>query len=106
MSTDDYHDNPAALIAAIIDGDFEPAGPEAFASAPHPIFTGFPAGWEQGEDVVPADDERPADADTISRDVLAACSHEPQNDTGNGARLLKHFGADLLHVRNVGWHAW
>ena len=28
------------------------------------------------------------------------------NDTGNGQRLLKHFGADLLHVRDVGWHAW
>jgi putative DNA primase/helicase len=106
MSNDDHHEDPAALIAAIIDGDFEPAGPEAFASAPHPVFMGFPQGWEQGEDVVPADNERPADADTISCDVLAACSHEPQNDTGNGARLLKHFGADLLHVRNVGWHAW
>src|SRR5579864_953879 len=110
MSGQDFDDmlkngDPEA-IAALIEGDTESAGPEAFASAPHPAWTGFPQGWGAGEDVAPADNERPADADSIDRGVLAECAREPQNDTGNGQRLLKHFGADLLHVRNVGWHAW
>ncbi|WP_244425324.1 DNA primase family protein [Bradyrhizobium sp. STM 3843] len=38
--------------------------------------------------------------------MLTLCAAEPQNDTGNGQRLLHHFGGDLLHIRNVGWHAW
>jgi putative DNA primase/helicase len=106
MIDNEHPEDPAELIAAMIDGDVESAGPDAYASAPHPAWMGFPQGGYQGEDVAPADNERPADADTIPRDVLIACSHEPQNDTGNGARLLKHFGAELLHVRNVCWHAW
>ena len=30
----------------------------------------------------------------------------PQNDTGNGKRLLNHFGSRILYVHNIGWHAW
>jgi len=48
----------------------------------------------------------PPDADRIPHGVLAACALEPQNDTGNGQRLIRHFGDGLLHVRDVGWHAW
>lgn len=38
--------------------------------------------------------------------VIKACALEPVNDTGNGRRLLHWFGADTLHVTNVGWHIW
>ncbi|MCK1658483.1 phage/plasmid primase, P4 family [Bradyrhizobium sp. 151] len=49
--------------------------------------------------------EDPPDTE-LTKEVLVACSKEPQNDVGNGQRLLKWFGADLLHVRDVGWHVW
>lgn len=39
-------------------------------------------------------------------DVFETCARFQQNDTGNGKRLLAHFGADILHVRDVGWHVW
>ena len=39
-------------------------------------------------------------------DVFEACARFEQNDTGNGKRLLAHFGADILHVRDIGWHSW
>lgn len=105
--TDDDHDIPPhERIASWIESDDSDLS--GFASyAPHPAEGGAPYGGQGDEDEVdPADDEKPADSDKIARDVLVACSHEPQNDTGNGQRLLHHFGADLLHVRNVGWHAW
>jgi putative DNA primase/helicase len=47
-----------------------------------------------------------ASPEKLPRDTLIACSKEPQNDTGNGQRLLKWFGPDLLYVRDVGWHIW
>lgn len=95
-----------ARIADIIEND--DADLSGFASyAPHPAEGGAPYGGQGDEDEVdPADDEKPADADAISREVLTVCAREPQNDVGNGQRLLHHFGADLLYVRNVGWHAW
>lgn len=31
---------------------------------------------------------------------------EPQNDTGNGRRLIRLFGPDMLNVREVGEHYW
>lgn len=39
-------------------------------------------------------------------DLLRACSAEPQNDIGNSRRLRLRFGDDLIHVQNVGFHAW
>ncbi|MFZ5715774.1 MAG: DNA primase family protein [Bradyrhizobium sp.] len=105
---DDNDDTPPhERIADWIESD--DADLSAFASAsyaPHPAEGGAPYGGQGDEDVDPADDERPADAADIPAEVLLACSREPQNDTGNGQRLLHHFGADLLYVRNVGWHAW
>lgn len=29
-----------------------------------------------------------------------------RNDVGNSERLRRRFGADLLHVQDVGWHVW
>lgn len=39
-------------------------------------------------------------------EIIEASAAEPLNDTGNGKRLLHHFGDSVLHVREVGWHAW
>lgn len=98
---------PHERIADWIESDDSDLSAFASASyAPHPAEGGAPYGGQGDEDVDPADDERPADAADIPREVLELCSREPQNDTGNGQRLLHHFGADLLYVRNVGWHAW
>jgi putative DNA primase/helicase len=103
--TDNQQETPHDYIAALIEGDFGEVPP-----APHPDDPGFPIDTYTypGEDdeVDPGVGTLPPDADRIASDVLAACAGEPQNDTGNGKRLLNHFGADLLHVRNVGWHAW
>lgn len=41
-----------------------------------------------------------------SEDIFEACARFEQNDTGNGRRLLTHFGADIVHVRDIGWHVW
>ena len=61
------------------------------------------------------DDESSADAgegdgrdEPVSADpeIVAACATLDQNDTDNAARLLKHFGSELLFVREIGWHGW
>jgi putative DNA primase/helicase len=38
--------------------------------------------------------------------IAEACSEEPQNDTGNGRRLMRWFGHNLLNVRDVGDGHW
>jgi putative DNA primase/helicase len=42
----------------------------------------------------------------VDPEVLAACAPLDQNDCDNGRRLLNHFGADIVHVREIGWHGW
>lgn len=42
----------------------------------------------------------------IDFDLLKACAAEPQNDLGNSRRLRHRFGSELMHVQNVGFHAW
>jgi putative DNA primase/helicase len=83
------------------------------ASTPYPVEGGapYPAGggapeWQGDDDAVPPDDQRPADADEIPTETIQACAAEPQNDTGNGQRLLNYFAGDILHVRDAGWHGW
>jgi putative DNA primase/helicase len=98
-------DDPFAAIANLIDSD-DAASPFD-ADAPHPAAEGSPMGYGQDDDdATPADNQRPADADQLPSAVIEACAQEPQNDTGNGKRLLAWFADDLLHVRDVGWHAW
>ena len=48
----------------------------------------------------------PPSVDVGDLATLAACAGLEQNDTDNGARLLAHFGEELLHVREIGWHQW
>ncbi len=40
----------------------------------------------------------------VNPEVIERCAAEPQNDTGNGQRLLRHFVTELLHVHEIGWH--
>lgn len=42
----------------------------------------------------------------VDPEILAACAPLDQNDCDNGRRLLNHFGADIVHVREIGWHGW
>jgi putative DNA primase/helicase len=94
-SPNDIHTEIANLIES---GD--PSYSELGSEPPHPADVEFPEGcsdggeppwaWLYGEDLP-----------TIDR-----CAAEPQNDTGNGKRLLTTFGNELLHVRDVGWHGW
>jgi putative DNA primase/helicase len=95
-------------IARIIDE----AVPIAPAPTPHPPDAGAPPDWpgvDQGGSI-PIDP--PLDWQSIDRELLAICAEQPQNDTGNGQRLLKHFGNRILHVRELsdgklaGWHMW
>ena len=67
--------------------------------APSPPVVGVPDG--EG-DTLPPD----PDSEGIDRETLGLLALEPANDTGNGKRLLAHFGSDLLHVREIGWHEW
>jgi putative DNA primase/helicase len=47
-----------------------------------------------------------SEVEAADLDILAACAKLELNDTGNGARMLLHFGRDLQHVREIGWHTW
>lgn len=37
---------------------------------------------------------------------VARAAREPINDTGNGNRLIIHFGDDLMFVPQLGWFTW
>ncbi|MCB2106371.1 MAG: hypothetical protein KDE14_01665 [Rhodobacteraceae bacterium] len=96
----DHDSDPYSDLADYIEG----APAAAPVVAPHPALAGSPQ-W-LGEDDGESEGTPPDDAASISLEVIAVCAREPQNDTGNGQRLLHHFGQDLLNVRDVGWHAW
>lgn len=97
------HDAPDfAAIADAMDGLSD--APAFDRDAPHPIDMGSPEDW--GDDVPAPDDTLLADRDSLANETIALCAAEPQNDTGNGKRLLAWFGDALLHVREIGWHAW
>lgn len=71
---------------------------EELASSEHP----------QSDPAHEADDpgEVQPDGREIDFDLLKACAAEPQNDLGNSRRLRHRFGKELIHVQNVGFHAW
>jgi putative DNA primase/helicase len=62
-------------------------------------------GHDAGLDDAALDDGRDA---PISADpaILSDCAKLDPNDTDNGARLIRHFGKDILYVREIGWHHW
>ena len=97
---------PHEFIASMIEpADFDLEG---FANyAPHPAEVGTDDYDSDNEPVfAPFDPTWLSKIEVVPHDTLIACCQEPQNDTGNGQRLLKWFGADFLHVRDVGWHTW
>src|SRR5712672_684696 len=98
---DDIHNEIANFIESG-DQSFSHLGPEP----PHPAHGEGPQNFGGDEDGVSDLGAMPVDADRLSIDIIAANALEPQNDTGNGRRLLRWFGDDLLHVRDIGWHAW
>ena len=58
------------------------------------------------ESLPPEGDMPEPEPEGIDPKVLARCAALDQNDTDNGARLLAHFGDDLIHVREIGFHGW
>ena len=86
-------------IANLIESSDHPYS-ELGSEPPHPADADFPEGYD-GSDEPPWAWLYGEDLPTIDR-----CAAEPQNDTGNGKRLLTNFGNELLHVRDVGWHGW
>lgn len=79
--------------------------------APDPTESGYPGDYDAGE-YKPGDDDAEQMPDDLDPDeirkvdpaAIERCAIEPQNDTGNGQRLLHHFAAELLNVREIGWH--
>lgn len=79
--------------------------------APHPADGGYPEHWVDSEYVPDIYDLELTPQDLNSEEmrrvdplVIEKCAAEPQNDYGNGQRLLHHFSKELLYVREVGWH--
>ena len=109
--------NPIDEIAALADGDMPPTPPLSFdvSVSPHPPVQGGPENWPGDDGGAFDDDALPPDFDPVEREtldeaVIKANAGEPQNDTGNGQRLLRYFGSELLNVREMsserepGWH--
>lgn len=99
------HEQIASLINSPAEDDilsfdrWKPNAPD-----PADVHGGFDQGAQKVSRVSGVDNQQ--GQTSASRATLIRCSEEPQNDTGNGQRLLHHFGDDLLFVRNMGWHAW
>jgi putative DNA primase/helicase len=93
LSADEKYEKIANLVDFGDERWFPPAG--------KPVI-GTPPDWLS---------QPPVDGETtrkhgISKEILIKCAAQPLNDTGNGQRLLIHFGDQLLNVAAVGWHTW
>ena len=104
MDDNKPHSDIADMIES--DDDFARANFFSAPNAPHPAQREVPQNFGGDEDGDSDLSAMPVDADRLSIDIIAANALEPQNDTGNGRRLLRWFGDDVLHVRDVGWLAW
>lgn len=80
--------------------------------APQPPDQGSPEWPDDSEADAGVPDIDPGERRTINMELVARSVAEPQNDTGNGQRLLAHFGQEILNVREMtgprddGWHVW
>jgi putative DNA primase/helicase len=114
VTADNKPDTAIEEIAALASGTVDSL--DDHSPPPSPGMGAAPEDW-QGEDEggFYDDDAPPADFDpversTIAAETIAANAAEPQNDTGNGQRLLRYFGGELLNVRELssdrepGWH--
>jgi putative DNA primase/helicase len=84
------------------------------AASPQPIVDGLASDRPSQESSPDAcDDLGPSDSETSGGDpkIIAACAGLDHSDTDNGARLIKHFGRDLVVMAQGGvaggdWLAW
>ena len=120
MSDDTDHQTADQAGAEAI-ADLVDAAAVSFSDSetPHPPVAGDPENWQNDNEADVGNDDAPPMPDfdegerrSIDMAAIEACAAEPQNDTGNGQRLLRHFGAQLLNVREMasqredGWHFW
>lgn len=89
--------SPSKIIADLIMGVGASPAPPPDSAAPH-----HPRG-DAGFDDLDPDEPPPADLDW---ELLRRCATEPQNDIGNSRRLRARKGEALIHVQNIGWHAY
>lgn len=75
-----------------------PADPAAPSSPEGGDAEGAPFGDYDGDENGPSDLPEPGSVDP---DVVVACSALDHSDTDNGKRLIAHFGADLLVLRQA-----
>jgi len=84
-----------------------PAPPPSGEGWPKPSQFVPPDGFAEGSHSGPMPEEGGAHANFgVPIDDIEWGSSLPMNDTGNGQRFLRYFGANLLHVREVGWYGW
>lgn len=105
MQEDD--DSAARSIVAAVDGDRPLGGDGPFDDGPSN--DGAPMGDDgraSDDDLHDAGDDEPPSGGGIDHQTVEACAALDQNDTDNGRRMLMHFGRDLVHVREIGWHAF
>lgn len=91
----DIIERARAAASASVDAWSIPPG--AFDDQPAPDLDPFAGLIEPRAPLSGAEDRRA---------TVAECAEFEQNDTGNGQRLLAHFGREILNVREVGWHTY
>jgi putative DNA primase/helicase len=83
----------------------DPAVPREKIAASSPAAKDKAGGGNGGKGEPPAGTTGDA-GEPIDPELLARLAAEPLNDTGNARRLIAHFGADMLNVREIGEHRW
>ncbi len=89
-----------AVFAAPEDVDL----PEGL-QAPHPMGEGPDDRFDPGDYPDDGRYDAPPDPD-LPPPPEADCAAYPMNDVGNGQRLVRWFGDNLLFVGRIGWHVW
>ncbi|WP_411838683.1 phage/plasmid primase, P4 family [Paracoccus sp. ME4] len=87
MAAQEEVDLPEGIALPQDDADDDPAD-----SYPEGYFPPPPSDDGHGDDEPP--------------NPLASAAMQPLNDIGNAKRFVIHFGEDVRHVSQVGWHIW
>jgi putative DNA primase/helicase len=120
--TSNQSDHLIKALADLVEGN---AAANSFTAPPRPCSAeeadnassrhddyGFPPDHGLGAGDDPASEMPEEERNLIPTVIIAACAEEPPNDTGNGQRLLHHFGGEIINVREAaggreaGWHYW
>jgi putative DNA primase/helicase len=83
----------------------DPVPPREESAASSPTAKDKAGGGNGGKGEPPAGATGDA-GEPVDPELLAKLAAEPLNDTGNARRLIAHFGADMLNVREIGEHRW